>query len=75
MLQFTVVVEKCFDGVDASIPSIRECEVWASTEDDAIAALHERLAFFLRREPGFRQDLDFMRRENGKIYYKLIVRS
>ncbi|MBN1447814.1 MAG: hypothetical protein JXA28_07770 [Bacteroidetes bacterium] len=75
MLQFTVVVEKCIDGVDASIPSIRECEAWAANEDDALAALHERLAFFLRREPGFRHDLDFTRREAEKTYYKLIVRS
>ena len=75
MLQFTIVVEKRFDGVDASIPSIRECEAWAATEEDALAALHDRLAFFLQRETGFRHDLDFMRREDGKTFYKLIIRS
>lgn len=75
MQQFTVVVEKHFDGVDVSIPSIKECEAWASDEDAAIVSLLERLAFFLHRTPGFKHDLDFMRREEGKTFYKLIIRS
>ncbi|MBE0644606.1 MAG: hypothetical protein IH600_11050 [Bacteroidetes bacterium] len=73
MLQFTVLVEKGIDGIDASIPSIRECATWASTEDDAIVALVDRLAFFLRRESGFKYHLDYMRREDEKTFYKLIV--
>jgi predicted RNase H-like HicB family nuclease len=75
MLQFTLVVEKTIEGFDASIPSIRECETWAKDEDNAITSLLERLAFFLNREVGFKYDLDFMRREDGLRYYKLIIRS
>ena len=75
MLQFTVVVEKTIEGVDASIPSIQECEVWAREEDEALEKLIERLAFFLNREAGFKHDLDFMRREEGQKMYKLIIRS
>lgn len=75
MLQFTVVTEKSSDGVDAWIPTIKECETWAHDEDAAFDALLDRLAFFLRRDPGFKHDIDFMRREGGKTYYKLILRS
>lgn len=75
MQQFTVVVEKVLDGVDASVPSIRECETWAADEPAALASLMDRLAYFLKREPGFKHDLDFMRREDGKSYYKLIIRA
>jgi hypothetical protein len=75
VLQFTLVTEKRWEGVDASIPSIPECESWAKTEDEAIEALLERLAFFLQKEKGFRYDLDYMRREDGKVLYKLIVRE
>lgn len=74
MPQFTIVIEKTITGVDASVPSIRECETWAATEDEAISSLLERLAFFLHRDPGFRHILDFMREEDGKRYYKLIVK-
>ena len=75
MLQFTVVTEKSSDGVDAWIPTIKECGSWAHDEDSAFDALLDRLAFFLQREPGFKHDIDFMRREEGKTYYKLIIRS
>ena len=75
MQQFTVVVEKGIDGVDASIPSIRECETWAKDIDTALQLLIERLAYFLDRESGFKHDLDFMRREEDKTYFKLIIRS
>ncbi len=75
MQQFTVVVERGIDGVDASIPTIRECETWAADTDTALKLLIERLAFFLHREPGFKHEIDFMRREEGKTYYKLIIRG
>ncbi len=74
MPQYTIVLEKSITGVDASVPSFRECESWAATEDDAITAVLDRLAFFLQREPGFKHILDFTREEDGKRYYKVIVR-
>ncbi|MBR9977552.1 MAG: hypothetical protein KFH87_05640 [Bacteroidetes bacterium] len=75
MLQFTVLVEKGIDGFDASIPSIRECATWAAREEEALDALLDRLAYFLHREEGFKHQLDYMRREDEKTYYKLIIRS
>ncbi|MDX9758271.1 MAG: hypothetical protein RBU27_03840 [Bacteroidota bacterium] len=73
--QFTVRVDKAIDGYDASIPSIRECEVWAGSEDDALHALVERLAYFLQKDPGFRHDIDYMRKEDATTFYKLIIRG
>jgi predicted RNase H-like HicB family nuclease len=75
VLQFTVLLEKAIDGIDASIPSIRECATWARTEEEALVALVDRLAFFLHREPGFKHHIDYMRREDEKTWYKLIIRS
>jgi hypothetical protein len=75
MQQFTVLLERGIDGVEASVPSIRECATWAPTEDEALAALVDRLAYFLRREGGFRHEFDYMRREDEKTWYKLIIRS
>jgi hypothetical protein len=75
MLQFTVIVEKGLDGIDASIPSIRECATWARNEEEALSALVDRLAFFLNREGVFKHDIDFMRREEEKTFYKLIIRA
>ncbi len=74
MAQFTIVIEKSDTGVDASVPSIRECESWAATEDDAITAILDRLAYFIHRESGFKHILDFTREEDGKRYYKVIVK-
>jgi len=74
MLQFTVVVESSLLGVDACVPSIRECEAWGATEDEALSALLDRLAFFLGRESGFKHSIDYMRKEDAKTYYKLIIR-
>jgi hypothetical protein len=75
MRQFTLVAMKTIDGVDAAIPSIRECESWAATEEEAISAVLDRLAWFLRCQPGFRHTLDFMREEDGKRYYKVFIRE
>jgi hypothetical protein len=75
MLQFTVIVEKGIDGIDASIPSMRECATWAPDEEQALSALIDRLAFFLDREADFKHDFDYMRREDERTYYKLIVRE
>lgn len=74
MRQFTIVFEAAATGVDAYVPSIRECESWGHTEDEALHVLLHRLAFFLNIEAGFKHSIDFMRQEEGKRYYKLMLR-
>jgi predicted RNase H-like HicB family nuclease len=74
MRQFQVITRKSYDGVDASLPSIRECESWGKTEEEAIERLMERVAFFLRLPARFRHTLDRARVEDGTTYYSLIVK-
>jgi hypothetical protein len=75
MIQFTVETERTLDGYNACIPSIRECDSWAATEDDAITNMLERLAFFTQRKAGFKHTLDVLKREDGKVYYTLIIKE
>lgn len=74
-MQFQVVTEPSYDGVDARVPSIRECDSWGKTEDEALAHLLERVAFFLRLPAKFKHTLDRSRREDGMTYYTLIIKS
>ena len=75
MIQFTVETEKTLDGFNARVPAIRECESWAGNEDDAISNMLERLAFFVQRKPGFKYTLDVLRREDGRVFYTLIIKD
>ena len=74
MKQFQVTTRKSLDGVDASLPSIRECEAWGSTEEEALERLLERVAYFLRLPVRFRHTLDRARVEEGVTYYSLVVK-
>lgn len=73
MKQFQVVTKKTYDGIDALLPSIRECESWGKTEDEALAQLLERIAFFLNLPPKFKHTLDRSRVENEMTFYTLII--
>ena len=72
-MHLQVITRKTFEGVDASVPSIRECETWAKTEDEALAKLLERLAFFLNLPTGFKHNLDLARKEEDHTVYTLVL--
>ena len=72
-MQFQLVTRKAYTGVDACVPSIAECETWAETEEEALNALLERLAYFLNLRADFKHHLDILRREDGDTYYTLTV--
>lgn len=74
-MQFQVTTERLIDGIEASVPSMRECSVWAHTEDEALALLMERVAFFLRLPVKFKHTLDRSRREENTTFYTLVIRS
>ena len=72
-MHLRVVTRKLLDGVEAEIPSIRECESWAKTEEEALANLFERLAFFLHKPKNFRHTLDISRKEDGETWFTLVI--
>ena len=73
-MQFQVLTRKTYHGYDAYLPTLRECETWACTEDEALKNLLERVAFFLNLPPGFVHALDVSRKEEGMTVYTLTVR-
>lgn len=75
MKQLSIVTRGTIDGVEAAVPSIRECETWGPTEDEALSRLLERVAFFLHLPNGFRHTLDRSRKEEGETHYVLIIRD
>jgi hypothetical protein len=72
-MHLQIVTRRTLDGVDASVPSIRECETWAATEDEALDKLLELVRYFLQLKPGFKHGLDRSRREGDETYYTLVV--
>ena len=72
-MQLQIVTRKTDDGVEASVPSIRECESWAATEDEAIDNLLDRVRFVLHLKEGFRHKLDISRREGDETWYALVL--
>jgi hypothetical protein len=74
-MQFQIVAQRELDGVEASVPSIRECSAWARTEDEALDLLLERVAYFLNLPPRFKHSLDRSRVEAGATYYTLVLRD
>lgn len=75
MKQFQVVTRKTWEGVDAEIPSIRECETWAKTEEEALEKLMERIKYFLSLPEKTKCILDRSRKEDGETYYTLIIKE
>jgi hypothetical protein len=73
MRQFQAVTRKTYEGVDASVPSIRECETWAKTEDAAIDSLIERLKYFLSVPDDVKVILDKSRREGVETFYTIMI--
>lgn len=72
-MQLRIVTRNTCDGVDASAPSIRECETWARTEDVALERLLERIGYFLQLTEHYRHSLDRQHRENGETWYTLSI--
>lgn len=74
-MQFQLVTEITPDGFDARLPSIRECESWGKTEEEALEKLMERVAYFLQLPVKFKHTIDRSRREDGQTFYTLIIKK
>ena len=60
------------DGFTAEVPSIKGCESWAHSEDEAIDKTVELLKFYLQSPADKKMKIDRARREHPLTVYKLI---
>jgi predicted RNase H-like HicB family nuclease len=60
------------DGYTAEVPTIKGCESWAHTEDDAINKTIELLKFYLKSPPSLKMKIDKARKENNLTIYKIV---
>jgi predicted RNase H-like HicB family nuclease len=70
VLDLNVLVDE--DGFTSVIPSIKGCESWASSEEDAIINAVELLRFYLDLPADTEIIVDKARRSKKKVTYKLI---
>ena len=60
------------DGFTAEVPSIKGCESWAHSEEEAINKTIELLKFYLNSPADKKISIDRARREFPLTVYKLI---
>jgi predicted RNase H-like HicB family nuclease len=65
-------VTKTDDGYNTEVPSIKGCESWAHTEDEAITKTIDLLKFYIQSPPNKRITVDRARREDALTIYKLV---
>ena len=60
------------DGVSAEVPSLKGCESWAHTEDEAISNVVDLARFYINLTEDIEIKIDLARRSKSKKVYKLI---
>lgn len=70
VIDLVVVLEE--DGFSAEVPSLKGCESWAHTEDEAITNAIELTRFYANIDSDIEMKVDLARRSKKKKVYKLI---
>ena len=60
------------DGFSAAVPSLKGCESWAHSEDEAITNAVELTRFYVNIDAEIEIKVDLARRSKKKKVYKLI---
>lgn len=60
------------DGYSAEVPSLKGCESWAHSEDEAIANAVELTRYYINIDADIEIKVDLARRSKKKKVYKLI---
>lgn len=63
------------DGFGAEVPSLKGCESWAHSEDEAITNVVELTRFYANIDAGIEIKVDLARRSKKKRVYKLIFKK
>jgi predicted RNase H-like HicB family nuclease len=74
-LVLDLLVTKTDDGYNTEVPSIKGCESWAHTEDEAIDKTIEMLKFYIHSPADKKMKIDRARREKELTVYKLIFEN
>lgn len=67
-----LIVIKTDDGFTAEVPSLKGCECWSHTEEEALDKILELAEFYLNRTEKQKIKLDVARKVKNKTIYKLI---
>ncbi len=67
-----LIITRTDDGCTAEVPSIKGCESWAHTEDEAIEKTIDLVKYYLKVSKDFKIKIDLARKESPKVIYKLI---
>ena len=70
VIDLVVILEE--DGFSAEVPSLKGCESWAHTEDEAITNAIELTRFYANIDSDIEMKVDLARRSKKKKVYKLI---
>jgi len=70
VIDLVVTIEE--DGFSAEVPSLKGCESWAHSEDDAITNTVELTRFYANIDSDVEIKVDLARKNKYKKIYKLI---
>jgi predicted RNase H-like HicB family nuclease len=67
-----LILHKTDDGFTAEIPSLKGCETWAHTEENALNKIVDMAVYYLNLESSKEIKLDKARTSRNKVVYKLV---
>lgn len=70
VIDLIVTIEE--DGFSAEVPSLKGCESWAHSEDEAITNVVELTRYYASIDEDIEIKVDIARRNKKRIVYKLI---
>ncbi|MCF6270146.1 MAG: hypothetical protein L3J41_10570 [Melioribacteraceae bacterium] len=73
VIDLIVTIEE--DGYSAEVPSLKGCESWAHSEDEAIANTIELTRFYANIDADIEIKIDLARRSKKKKVYKIIFKK
>jgi len=71
-LVIDMIVTNEADGFNAEVPSLKGCESWAHSEDDAIKNVIELTRYYISLNEKTEIKVDLARRSGRKKIYKLV---
>jgi predicted RNase H-like HicB family nuclease len=67
-----LILHRTDDGYTAEIPSLKGCETWAHTEENALDKIVDMAVYYLNLKSSKEIKLDKARTSHNKIVYKLV---